>query len=80
MVCVGARERGDVKMFLFYLLPDGGGWARHNQSTVAEPLERAVPMIMRCLSHVGRFLCLPCLLLTSWGILVKLVICVVPGH
>ena len=32
---------------MFYLLPDGGGWARHNQSTVAEPLERAVPMIMR---------------------------------
>ena len=63
-VGVGARERGDDKMFLFYLLPDGGG-ARHNQSTVAEPLERAVPMIMRCLSHVGRFLCLPCLLLTS---------------
>ena len=41
-VGVGARERGDDKMFLFYLLPDGGG-ARHNQSTVAEPLERAVP-------------------------------------
>ena len=52
MVCVGARERGDVKMFLFYLLPDGGGWARHNQSTVVEPLERAVPMIMRKLKVI----------------------------
>ena len=39
-------------MFLFYLLPDGGGWARHNQSTVAEPLERAVPMIMRKLKVI----------------------------
>ena len=52
MVCVGARERGDDKMLLFYLLPDGGGWARHNQSTVAEPLERAVPMIMRKLKVI----------------------------
>ena len=52
MVCMGARERGNVTMFLFYLLPDGGGWARHNQSTVAEPLERAVPMIMRKLKVI----------------------------
>ena len=47
MVCVGARERGDDK--IFHLLPDGG-WAGHNQSTVAEPLERAVLMIMRKLN------------------------------
>ena len=40
-------------MFLFYLLPDGGG-ARHNQSTVAEPLERAVAMIMRKLKVMYR--------------------------
>ena len=53
-VGVGARERGDDKMFLFYLLPDGGGWARHNQSTVAEPLERAVAMIMRKLKVMYR--------------------------
>ena len=46
MVCVGARERNDDKMLLFYLLPDGGG-AGHNQSTVAEPLKGEVPMIMR---------------------------------
>ena len=45
-VCMGARERGNVTMFLFYLLPDGGG-AGHNQSTVAEPLKGEVPMIMR---------------------------------